>query len=255
MKFASLGSGSSGNATLIQSGDVTLLLDCGFSVRELEKRVQPLGIDLASIDAVLITHEHQDHIKGLGALARKYGMPVWMTHGTWHNAKYGKIPELNLFGSHDAAFAIGALTIAPFAVPHDAREPVQYIFTSNQYRFGILTDVGSLTPQLINSLNNLDALLLEFNHDTDMLRNGPYPAFLQARVAGDYGHLSNDQAMQLLTNIDCTGLHHLLTGHLSEKNNHPDLIHNLVRGFSEKLHACLSILPQCGCNEWFVLDK
>lgn len=253
MRFASLGSGSRGNATLIQAGDTCLLLDCGFSLRELEKRCALLQFDPKDIDALVVTHEHLDHIKGVGPLARKYAMPVWMTHGTWRNARCGDIPELRLFGSHTEKIQIGEIRITPYAVPHDAREPVQCTYTYKQHRLGILTDAGSLTPHLVAALDGVDALLLECNHDRDMLRNGPYPPRLQARVGGSYGHLSNAQAVELLSRIEHQRLRHLVAGHLSQKNNAPHLVREAVVDFSAALEEVFSLLTQDECSGWFTL--
>ena len=256
MRFASLGSGSSGNATLIQAGSTCLLLDCGFSVKELEKRCQQLQFDIRQIDAVLVTHEHADHVKGLGALARKCGMTVWMTHGTWRNVRCGDIPDLQLFGSHTSDFAIGDIRVTPYAVPHDAREPVQYTFSFKQKKLGILTDAGSLTPHLVATLDGVDALLVECNHDLDMLRDGPYPPRLQARVGGDYGHLSNQQAAQLLSMIDLTLLQYLVIGHISEKNNTPELALDAVLEHASDLEEenRIILLKQGGSSGWFQLQ-
>lgn len=253
MKFASLGSGSRGNATLIQAGETCILLDCGFSMREFEKRCAAIQFDPKDISAVVVTHEHLDHIKGVGPLARKYAMPVWMTHGTWRSARCGDIPELRLFGSHTEAIQIGDIRVAPHAVPHDAREPVQCTYTYNDLRLGILTDVGSLTPRLVDALNGVDALLLECNHDTDMLREGPYPPRLQARVGGSYGHLSNEQAVELLSRIDHRRLRHLVVGHLSEKNNAPQRVRDAVLGFSSALEEVFNLLEQDETSGWFTL--
>lgn len=255
MRFASLGSGSRGNATLIQAGETCLLLDCGFSVKELEKRCSQLKFDIRQIDAVLVTHEHSDHVKGLGALARKCGMTVWMTHGTWRNSHCGDIPDLQLFGSHTSGFTIGDIRVTPYAVPHDAREPVQYTFRYNQYKLGILTDAGSLTPHLVATLDGMDALLVECNHDQDMLRNGPYPPRLQARVGGDYGHLSNRQAGELLSMIDHSSLQHLVLGHISEKNNTPELALDAVLQHASTLQSRVAVLEQDGGSDWFHLES
>lgn len=254
MRFASLGSGSRGNATLIQAGSTCLLLDCGFSVRELEKRCERLQLDTGQIDAVLVTHEHADHVKGLGALARKCGMTVWMTHGTWRNLRCGDIPDLQLFGSHTSDFAIGDIRVTPYPVPHDAREPVQYTFSFQQNRIGILTDAGSITPHLVATLDGVDALMVECNHDMDMLRNGPYPPRLQARVGGDYGHLSNQQAAQLLSMIDLSLLQYLVIGHISEKNNTPELALGAVLEHASDLENRITMLKQDGGSGWFQLE-
>lgn len=254
LKFASLGSGSRGNATLIQAGDTCLLLDSGFSLRELEQRLARLDLGPADIDAVLVTHEHGDHIKGIGPLARKHELPVWMTHGTWRNAPCGDIPDLRLFGSHTPPFRIGDIEVTPFAVPHDAREPTQFTFSFRSQKLGILTDAGSFTPHVIAALSGVDALLLECNHDPQMLREGPYPPRLQQRVGGSYGHLSNDQAAKLLAQIDHGRLQHLVVGHVSEKNNSPELARRALETVCDTLSGRISLLCQDGGDSWFELQ-
>jgi len=253
LRFASLGSGSRGNATLIQAGSTCLLLDNGFSLRELEQRLVRFSLHPGDIDAVLVTHEHGDHIKGIGPLVRKYQIPVWMTHGTWRNAPCGEVPELRLFGSHTPAFFVGDIEVTPYAVPHDAREPTQFTFSYESLRLGILTDAGSFTPHVLDAIEQVDGLLLECNHDTQMLRDGPYPPRLQARVGGDYGHLSNHQAAQLLSRIRHQRLQHLVIGHLSEKNNCPQLARQTLAAVSDDLDARISLLCQAGGNTWFEL--
>ena len=254
LKFASLGSGSRGNATLIQAGGTCLLLDNGFSLCELELRLARLGCHPDDIDAVLVTHEHGDHTKGIGPLARKYRMPVWMTHGTWRNTPCGDVPELRLFGVHAPSFVIGDIEVTPFAVPHDAREPAQFTFSYQRMKLGILTDAGSFTPHVVAAICDVDALLLECNHDLQMLRDGPYPPRLQKRVGGNYGHLSNDQAAQLLSQIDHGRLQHLVAGHLSEKNNSPDLVRQSLESVCQTLSGRISMLQQEGGDDWFVLQ-
>lgn len=253
LRFASLGSGSRGNATLIQSAGTLVLVDCGFPARELTRRCEALGVDPARIDAILVTHEHGDHIRGVGAVARRYKLPVWMTHGTARAHDCGELPERRLFGSHDGAFDLGDLRVTPVAVPHDAREPCQYVFASGGLRCGLATDLGSLTPAVIAALDGVDALLLECNHDPRMLANGPYPPSLQARVGGNYGHLANRQAAELLASIDHPRLRHLVAAHLSEKNNTPQLAREAVQGVAD-FGERLNLLQQDVGSDWFVLD-
>ena len=251
MRFASLGSGSRGNATFVQSRATCVLVDCGYSVREFENRCADLGVEPGGIDAILVTHEHADHIKGVGPLARKYRLPVWMSHGTFRDARCGDIPDLHLFGIHTPAFRIGDIRVTPYAVPHDAREPSQFTFAVGSRRLGLLTDAGSITPHMIDRLDGVDALLLECNHDLRMLREGPYPPRLQARVAGDFGHLSNEQAGLLLASIDHSNLQHLVLAHLSEKNNSPGLAEAAVTAACAGVRKRLSILEQDSCSGWF----
>ncbi len=226
MRFASLGSGSRGNATVVEQDSTLLLVDCGFSVRETERRLLRLGRDAEQVTAVLVTHEHSDHIGGVALFARKYRVPVWMTPGT--RAACRDEPDgIELFSSH-AAFAVGDLEVTPFPVPHDAREPAQFVFGNGALRLGVLTDTGSLTPHIEQQLGGCDALFLECNHDRAMLADGPYPPVLKRRVGGDFGHLSNDQSAELLRRIDCSRLQHIAAAHLSEKNNTPALARDSV---------------------------
>lgn len=222
MRFASLGSGSRGNATLIQTGGTCVLLDCGFSVREAEVRLARLGLSAGDVSAVLVTHEHSDHIHGVGALARKYRLPVWISAGTRAADRLGAVMDVVEFGSHEP-FAIDALAVTPFPVPHDAREPCQFVFGDGARRLGVLTDTGSRTAHIEALLSGCDALLLECNHEKRLLDNGVYPPALKARVGGDLGHLSNAQAHALLAALDTTRLKHIVAAHLSEKHNTPDL--------------------------------
>ncbi len=218
MRFASLGSGSRGNATLVEEGSTTLLIDCGFSSREIKRRLARLGKQPEDLTAILITHEHADHIGGVGPMARRYQLPVWMSHGTWLQQSCGVLPRVKRFNSHQA-FAIDGIRIEPFPVPHDAREPCQFVFGNGQHRLGLLTDCGSVTTHIQHKLSGCDALLLECNHDSDMLQNGSYPLSLKQRVAGRLGHLSNGQAAGLLRGIDVSALRHIAAMHLSEQNN------------------------------------
>lgn len=222
MRFASLGSGSRGNGTLVEQDNTCILVDCGFTLKEIEKRLARLGKNPAELTAILITHEHADHVSGVGMLARKYEIPVWMTPGTWSAQRFGDLPALQFFSSHEC-FAIDALEIQPFPVPHDAREPSQFVFGNGAHRLGLLTDTGSCTPYIERMLSACDALLIECNHDSMMLAEGSYSASLKHRVGGSLGHLSNAQAAQLLTRLDCSRLQHLIAMHLSEKNNTPTL--------------------------------
>jgi phosphoribosyl 1,2-cyclic phosphodiesterase len=251
LRFASLGSGSKGNATLIQSGSTLLLVDCGFAVREMEQRCGDLGISPSSINAVLVTHEHGDHMRGVGAFARRYKVPVWMTQGTWHVADFGELPVCERFNSHGDTFSVGDIEITPVPVPHDAREPSQFIFQHAGRKLGLLTDAGSVTPHMLRSYAEVDALLLECNHDTDMLANGPYPAYLRARVGGDYGHLNNQQAASILRAVNVQRLQHLVAGHLSEKNNAPDLAEAALCSVDPAVRECLTWLRQDQASHWY----
>lgn len=221
MRFASLGSGSKGNATLVQAGDTQVMIDCGFSVRETIRRMARLGTEPSQLDAILVTHEHADHASGVAALSSRFGIPVYLTHGTLRTGRCDGSSELRPFDC-EAAFSIGSLAVKAVAVPHDAAEPCQYRLHSAGHTLGILTDLGSITPHVVESFRACHSLLLEFNHDLPMLLDGPYPPQLKRRVGGDWGHLNNEQAADLLRRIDRDCLRHLVVGHISEKNNSPE---------------------------------
>jgi phosphoribosyl 1,2-cyclic phosphodiesterase len=218
VRFASLGSGSKGNATLVASGDTLVMVDCGFSLRETTRRMARLGLEPQQLDALLVTHEHSDHSSGVGALSRKYQLPVYLTHGTADTGRCDSSFELSRFNCEDH-FRIGDLTIKAVAVPHDAAEPCQYLLTGQGRTLGILTDLGSVTPHVVDNYRSCHSLLLEFNHDLPMLMAGQYPPQLKRRVGGDWGHLNNEQATELLRQLDHASLHHLVVAHISEKNN------------------------------------
>ena len=231
MRFASLGSGSRGNALVVDSGKTRVLVDCGFSGRSMLERLGRLGMEAGSIDALLVTHEHSDHVSGVARFAARFGIPVVLTHGSF--AALGDLPAaapaFRLIDSH-AAFALGDLEILPYPVPHDAREPVQFVFSDGATRLGVLTDCGRITPHVLEVLGRCDALVLECNHDPAMLAASSYPAMLKRRISGNFGHLDNQQAASLLAKIDCQGLQHVVAAHLSEENNHPDLARAALAG-------------------------
>lgn len=218
MRFASLGSGSKGNATLVSAGDTLLMVDCGFSVRETERRMAALGVAPAAVDAILVTHEHSDHSAGVARFSRRYKTPVYTSHGTFASGRIEDCHELELFNS-DQSFNLGKVHVQTVAVPHDAREPCQYRFTYDGLSLGVLTDLGSITAHVLRHYRGCDALLLEFNHDLEMLLNGPYPQSLKQRVSSDWGHLNNQQAAALLQDIGCDQLRYLVVAHISENNN------------------------------------
>ena len=221
MRFASLGSGSRGNATLVQAGDTLVMVDCGFSARETERRLARLGVDASDLDALLVTHEHSDHCSGVGTLSRKHNIPVYLTRGTHASGRCDGLAEARYFHS-GAPFELGEFSVDPVAVPHDAREPCQFVFESGGRRLGILTDLGSITTAVVDHYADCHGLLLECNHDEEMLRVGPYPPHLKRRVGGDWGHLNNRQSAFLLEQVRHSGLRELVVAHVSEKNNHRD---------------------------------
>lgn len=228
LRFRSLGSGSTGNATLVEAtsgGRVTrLLIDCGFALRHLDARLAAAGLAAADIDAVFITHEHGDHIGCARALSRRERIPVWMSEGTWLATGGHDYEGLLQLARDGIDIEVGDLCIQPFTVPHDAREPLQLRCTDGARHLGVLTDLGHATPHVLARLMGLDALLLEFNHDSDLLAGSAYPPFLKQRVGGNYGHLSNSAAGAIARAVHHGGLRHLLAAHLSEQNNRPDIV-------------------------------
>lgn len=253
MRFASLGSGSRGNATLVEDGATRILVDCGFSCIEMERRLVRLGVRPEQVSAILVTHEHADHISGVARFSRRFRVPVWMTAGTEAVHQGGEVHAWNCFSSHQA-FEIGTLGIQPFPVPHDAREPCQFVFSNGYNRLGVLTDAGNVTVHMLKALGRLNALLLECNHDTDMLASGPYPPALKRRVGGPFGHLSNDQAAQLLHKLDSAHLQYLVAAHISDKNNRPDLARcALADALAWPVQKVLAADQEAGLP-WCVLD-
>jgi len=223
MRFASLGSGSEGNGLVVEVGDTRVLIDCGFRLRDTVARLLRLGIAPDSIAAILVTHEHQDHIGGVAAFARRYRVPVWLTFGTLEMAgeRFARLPKICGFDSHDT-FAIDMVEVRPFPVPHDAREPVQFVVGDGVHRLGVLTDIGTTTRYVEASLSGCDALVLECNHDLGMLEDGDYPWPLKQRIASRLGHLHNEAAAALLAALDTSRLKHVVAAHLSQQNNTPD---------------------------------
>ncbi|MDA8782304.1 MBL fold metallo-hydrolase [Porticoccaceae bacterium] len=242
MRFASLGSGSKGNATLIEWRDTCVMVDCGFSIRDTSARLAKLGKTPADLSAILVTHEHSDHWKGVVPLANKFSIKVYLTAGCLKSRDTARdSADFQIIDSH-TPFQVGDLQITPVPVPHDAREPVQYLFNSDNHQLGVLTDIGSLTPHVEAQYGCCDALLVEANHDLDMLATGPYPAFLKDRVAGPWGHLNNDQTAGLIAKVEQERLQHLVIGHISDKNNSIDKVRAVIdpvfSGSANVLYAC-----------------
>ena len=231
MRFGCLGSGSKGNAWLIQAGDTRVMVDCGFGAREAVHRLARLGVEADTLSAILVTHEHSDHGRGAAALAARARCPVWLSHGCRSMLDaHGAAPASARVIADHAAFAIGDLEITPYPVPHDAREPLQFAFSDGQRRFGLLTDAGHVTPHMRAVLADCDALALECNHDVARLAAGGYPAALKRRILGRYGHLDNDAAAALLAEIAGPRLKHVVAAHLSAENNSPELARAALAG-------------------------
>ena len=231
MRFASLGSGSQGNALIIEAGDTLILLDCGFGLNEVSTRIYRLGLEAADLDAFIVTHEHGDHGGGVAKLSARHDIPVFLTRGTLSGLGAEGCPIANTrFIDAYTPFAIGDAEITPYTVPHDAREPVQFVVSDGAVRLGVLTDAGCPTPHIAQALSGVNSLVLECNHDLDMLMNGPYPAQLKRRIASRLGHLSNEASAEIVRAMDCSRLQHLIAAHLSQQNNTPGLARAALAG-------------------------
>ncbi len=228
MQLASLGSGSKGNATLVKYESSIILVDCGFSLKQFRQRLDRFELSPENIDAILVTHEHSDHSGGIVRLANNYDIPVWATRGTARRVFEKDFRYRHLCGGQSVS--IGGLDVLPVTVPHDAGEPVQFIFQDRGgKKLGILTDTGHITNHISSAYDRLDGLLLEFNYDPKMLDLGPYPYAIKQRVSGDLGHLSNNQSLSLLQNINTSQLSCLVAGHISENNNSHELVAEQLR--------------------------
>jgi phosphoribosyl 1,2-cyclic phosphodiesterase len=247
LRFKNLGSGSAGNATVIQGRSGTsishLLVDCGLGIRQLDQRLGQAGMLAEQIDAIFITHEHADHIGCARQLALRERIPVWMSHGTYAAMGEPEFHGLLRIASDTQPIEIGALRVLPFTVPHDAREPLQLTCTDGADRLGILTDLGHATSHVLDQLSGCGSVLLECNHDPQMLAASTYPPFLKRRVGGAYGHLANDAAAASARAIQGTGLKQVVAAHLSEQNNRPDLA-----------RAALAAALGCGIADILVAD-
>lgn len=245
MGVASLGSGSRGNGTLVAIGDAVFLVDCGFNLKQTEQRLARLQLSPGDLSAILVSHEHSDHIAGVMALSHRYSIPVYASYGTLKNSP--KDFSCNAFDG-DSPFEVAGVQINPVVVPHDAREPTQFVLQHEQTKIGVLSDLGSITEHVVRSFAHCDFLLLEANHDRAMLQRGSYPAVLKRRVGGDHGHLSNTQAFELLTRIGHSDLH-VVIGHISEQNNDVALVESIFAQLRPQLGS-LSIATQGEGQAW-----
>ena len=223
MRFTSLGSGSSGNGLVVESGRTRVLMDCGFGLVETKERLERAGLKPSDITAIVVTHEHDDHMGGVARFALRHAIPVYLTRGTgqWLPEDFPAV-LVRFIDSH-TPFAIDAISVDPIPVPHDAREPVQFVFSDGAVRLGVVTDLGTITQHVVEKLSGCEALVIECNHDLDMLMTGSYPDSLKRRVAGRFGHLSNADAGRLVSLLDRSRMRHLIAAHLSQQNNTPAL--------------------------------
>ena len=254
MRFASLGSGSEGNGLVVQSGATCILMDCGFKVSDTVARLARLQLSPENLSGIVVTHEHGDHISGVARLARQYAIPVWLTHGTLR-AQFktlGRLASVTEIDSHNA-FNILDLQIQPYAVPHDANEPVQFVFSEGSKKLGVLTDTGRSTPHIEATLSGCDALVLECNHDSDLLADSHYPYSLKQRVGGNYGHLNNVDAAALLASLDNSRLQHIVAAHLSRTNNTPQLARQALSSALNCAEDWVAVATQDEGLDWRVI--
>ena len=246
IRFCSLYSGSSGNSLFISTGNTKLLVEAGLSAKKIIAALDTIGENPSEIDAILVSHEHSDHTKGAGILSRKFNLPIYASEGTWQAMEQliGPVLECNkvVFSSY-APFQIGDIAVTPFPIPHDANEPVGYSFCACGKKVTIATDIGHISMELLNCFEDSDLLLLESNHDIEMLKVGPYPWSLKKRIAGEQGHLSNDTAGEVIAYMAEKGTKQFLLGHLSRENNFPELAYQTVcNALGEKcLHAGIDV--------------
>ncbi len=248
LRVCSLGSGSGGNALVVEARDglffTRVLVDNGFNVKQLARRLERAGLSLRDIDAIIVTHEHSDHAGGVARFACKAGIPVYCSRGTARSSGL-EDSGVELYAiCAGSRVELGPLAIDPYAVPHDASEPLQFVFTDGDRRVGLLTDAGQCSDIIVRALSRVHALLLECNHDKTMLHSGWYPYFLKTRIGGALGHLSNNQAARILRKLDCSRLEWIAAAHLSKANNTPFLA-----------QLALSVALDCHVSDIAVADQ
>ncbi|MCX7960296.1 MAG: MBL fold metallo-hydrolase [Burkholderiales bacterium] len=257
MRFAALASGSGGNCWVAQSARSCVLVDCGLAPRETARRLARLGLAPGDVSAVLLTHEHGDHAASAFAFAAEQRIPVWLTLGTLRALEEARATCAEVavrIVEARVPLALGDFEVLPFAVPHDAREPVQYVLSDGARRLGLLTDLGSPTASVAAALGGCDALVVECNHDETLLARGPYPPWLKARIAGPFGHLSNAAAAALLAAIDRSRLQHVVCAHLSEKNNRPELARAALAAALGGTEDGIDVATQNGGLDWRTVE-
>lgn len=227
MKFCTLSSGSSGNCVFLSHGNTKILIDCGRSGKQIAACLANIDVSPDELDYILVTHEHSDHVNGIGVLSRQYDIPIYATSGTWDGihkwGKLGKVSEKNMnelvpFQPLD----LGDICVLPFDLPHDAQQPVGYRFLAGETVVALATDIGHLSESVVRGVAGAKVVLLESNHDVDMVNNGSYPYFLKKRILGSHGHLSNEHAAAFASYLAANGTEYILLGHLSEENNIPE---------------------------------
>ena len=230
------------------------MLDCGFTVRETERRLVRFGITPKNIAGIVVTHEHADHVGGVFKLARRYRIPVWISYGTWQSVQNDADGVDVHFCRDGDRVVIGDLELLPYTVPHDAREPIQFVATDGRMRLGVLTDAGHATGHMIAALGGCNALMLECNHDREMLANSAYPPSLKRRIGGAYGHLANETTAQILAALDQTRLKTVVGAHLSRQNNMPGLAREALCGALGASSSDVRIACQDDGFDWIGLE-
>ncbi len=231
IKFCSLFSGSSGNSLFISDGQTRILIDAGITGIRIRKALESIGENPLNLDALVVTHEHSDHTKCAGVITRRYGIPIYATKGTWEGmSRYiGPVNEANImYISANFDFQIKTMKIHPFSIPHDARDPVGFSFFSKDKKVTVATDIGIMNDSLFENIKDSDLLMLESNHDIEMLDNGNYPYYLKKRIRSDHGHLCNEMAGKTLAELAYNGAKRFVIGHLSRENNSPDIAFETV---------------------------
>ena len=224
MQVSVLASGSTGNAIYVQKGATRLLIDAGLSAREITKRLAAIGVELKKLHGILVSHEHHDHVGGVGVLARKLRCPVWMTRGTFDASRRRfKGRERIRLIENDETFAVGDVRASAFSISHDAVDPVNYVIEDGDTQVAVATDMGKVTPLVYERLRGADMVIMESNYDRDLLMNGPYPWYLKQRISGTHGHLANCDCAETLGRLAQQGLRHAVLAHLSQENNRPDI--------------------------------
>ena len=262
MKFCVLGSGSRGNATYLESGETRILIDAGMSGVELQKRLAGIGVDISSIDAILVTHEHNDHVHGVGVLSRRFKTPVHANPATF-SAASKTVRKLYLYNEFETgvSFQIRNIEIHPFAISHDAQDPVGFRISDGSVSFGYCTDTGKVSQLIRHRLASCKGLVLESNHDIEMLQKGSYPPYLKQRIRSNQGHLDNEVASLFLKELLHEKLEHVVLAHLSEENNDPEIAYDTATAAlgnnsnSKDMEIRISVANQNCAGELISLSK
>ncbi|MBO5143839.1 MAG: MBL fold metallo-hydrolase [Clostridia bacterium] len=251
IKFCNLFSGSTGNCTYISTENTKILIDAGVSCAKISKSLGELDTNLDEIDAILITHEHTDHTKGLTTIAKKHHIPIYTANKTWNNMTSLNIAETNKFCfTPNEKFEIGDFEIYPFSIPHDAADPCGFSISAENKKITLATDIGHLTKDIVSHMENSDILLIESNYDTETLKCGSYPYFLKERILGEYGHLSNETASKAIAYLCKNGVNNIILGHLSKENNFPELAYQTAINELNDAHlTCNLTVANRDCND------